>query len=71
MHPRQTIKQFDLFLTARGIRFEATVIGGTALGLLGVSSRQTRDCDILYPELPHEIREAAREFVQRRLGHGL
>ncbi len=39
MYPRETIKQFDLFLADRGLRFEATVIGGTALGLLGVSSR--------------------------------
>ena len=70
MHPRETISQFDQFLASRGLRFEATVIGGTALGLLGVSSRQTRDCDVLHPMLPPEIREAAREFAAARRSEG-
>ena len=70
MYPRETITQFDLFLADRGLRFEATVIGGTALGLLGVSSRQTRDCDVLYPELPAEICEAARAFAAARRSEG-
>ena len=46
------------------------MIGGTALGLLGVSSRQTRDCDILHPELPAEIRDAARAFAEARRREG-
>jgi hypothetical protein len=50
--------------------FEAVVIGGAALGLLGVVSRQTRDCDILYPMLPKAIQEAAREFAQIRSREG-
>ena len=70
MHPRDTIRQFDLFLADRGLRFEATVIGGTALGLLGVSSRQTRDCDVLHPELPAEICEAAKVFAAARRSEG-
>lgn len=31
--------------------------------LLGVASRQTRDCDVLVPEIPVEIVDAARDFA--------
>ena len=57
------------------------VIGGAALALLGVVNRQTRDCDILHPELSDAIRAAAAELVAKvrreggdlapdRLNHG-
>jgi hypothetical protein len=70
MRPRDTISGFDTFLQERGLSFEAVVIGGAALGLLGVVSRQTRDCDILHPKLPEVILDAAKEFadVRRRKG---
>jgi hypothetical protein len=53
-----------------GLRLEAIVIGGSALALLGVVTRQTRDFDILAPAFPLDIVEAARGFAreQRRLG---
>ena len=63
MDPRQTLEAFDRYLTARGVRFEAVVIGGTALNLLGVISRATKDCDILDPPLPSVVTEAARSFA--------
>jgi hypothetical protein len=67
---RLTIEAFDTHLAALGLRLETVVIGGSALALLGVTARQTRDFDILAPVLPREIAEAAREFAhaQRRLG---
>ena len=70
MLPRPTIEAFDSHLAALGLRLEAVVIGGSALALLGMTTRQTRDFDILAPVLPREIAEAAREFAraQRRLG---
>lgn len=70
MLPRPTIEAFDTHLAALGLRLEAVVIGGSALALLGVTTRQTRDFDILAPELPATISEAARDFAraQRRLG---
>jgi len=70
MRPRPTIEAFDRHLAALGLRLDAVVIGGSALALLGVTTRQTRDFDILAPELPREIADAAREFAQaqRRLG---
>jgi hypothetical protein len=70
MKPRETIAQFDSFLAEHGLSFEAIVIGGTALGLLGVVSRQTRDCDILHPELPPAVHDAARAFAASRRSAG-
>jgi hypothetical protein len=63
MKPRETIERFDRFLVARGLSFEAVVIGGTALGLLGVIARQTRDCDILHPQLTPVMLDAAQVFA--------
>jgi hypothetical protein len=68
--PRPTIEAFDAWLAARALRFEATVVGGSALALLGVTDRQTRDFDILHPELPDEIAAAAREFAAHLRGDG-
>lgn len=70
MFPRPTIEAFDAHLVAIGLRLEAIVIGGSALALLGVTTRQTRDFDIIAPELSMTILEAARAFAldQRRSG---
>lgn len=70
MKPKETISAFDLFLAERSLSFEAVVIGGAALGLLGVVSRQTRDCDILHPKLPETIQDAAEEFAKIRSSEG-
>jgi hypothetical protein len=64
MHETQTILlSFDQYLTERRLQFDAVVIGGAALNLLGVVSRLTKDCDILHPEIPKEIAEASRAFA--------
>ncbi len=70
MKPEETIAAFDTFLAETGLVFEAVVIGGAALGLLGVVSRQTRDFDILYPKLPEAVQDAAREFAKFRSANG-
>lgn len=63
MHPLPTIERFDAWLAERSLRLDAVVIGGSALALLGVTDRQTRDVDILHPELPAEVSRAASEFA--------
>jgi hypothetical protein len=63
MEPEATFRGFDRFLADRGLRLEAIVIGGCALNFLGVVSRPTRDCDVLSPKLPQEVRDAARAFA--------
>ncbi len=66
MKVAETIKAFDLYLADRKLKFEAVVIGGTALNLLGVVSRETKDCDILDPQIPESVIKAATEFKKSR-----
>jgi hypothetical protein len=70
MHPRETIAAFDAFLAGRDLSLDAVVVGGSALGLLGITSRQTRDCDVLAPDLPESVLAAAREFAATRRAGG-
>ena len=63
MKPTETLKRFDSFLAKEGLRLEAVVIGATALSLLGLIDRQTRDVDVLAPRLPPDIASAANRFA--------
>lgn len=63
MRPSAVIPAFDAYLAARGLRFDAVIIGGSALVLLGVVTRTTDDCDVLDPEIPSPIIDAARAFA--------
>lgn len=64
MQPTETIPLFDAFLADRGLRLEAIVTGGAALALLGIISRETRDCDLIEPELSAEVRAASVAFAE-------
>jgi hypothetical protein len=66
MKPRETLLAFDTYLADRGLRLDAVVVGGAALNLLGVISRPTKDCDILFPLLTGEMVEAAKMFATAR-----
>lgn len=71
MKPAEILAQFDIFLAARELRFEAIVIGGAALACLGVITRETRDCDVLDPTIPLNIKQAAQEFALELKNIGL
>lgn len=71
MKPTEIFQYFDTFLAARGLSFEAVVIGGAALACLGVIARETRDCDVLDPTIPHEIEQAAQELSLELANNGL
>lgn len=73
MIPRPTIEAFDRHLASLGLRFEGVVIGGSALVLMGVVSRLTKDVDVLIPALPEPIANAARDFAkqQRQAGNNV
>lgn len=70
MRPKEIIERFDEYLADQGLALSAIVVGGAALGLLGVVSRQTQGCDIIHPQLPEVIRDASSRFAadQRRRG---
>lgn len=67
MKPTEIIPRFDAFLAERGLVLEAIATGGAALALLGIIHRETRDCDLIEPDLSPAI----LEDLARRLGHGL
>ena len=61
---REAIEKFDKFLKIKNLSFDAIIIGGAALGLLGIISRETHDVDFLDPQIPLEIKNASIEFAK-------
>lgn len=70
MKPNEMLVEFDQYLSVRGLEFEAIVIGGAALSLLGVITRETQDCDVLDPNIPKVVAEAALEFGRDAMSRG-
>jgi hypothetical protein len=70
MNTREMLTAFDTLLSELGLHFEAVVIGGAALNLLGTVSRETKDCDVLDPSIPSAILAAASEFQKREQAAG-
>lgn len=62
MKPDRITTLFDEFLEKRGLKFEAIIIGGSALALQKVIERETTDIDCLDPKIPAEILIAAKDF---------
>lgn len=67
MKPVEIIEKFDKFLFERKMNFEAIVIGGSALSIMGVISRETHDVDILDPKIPESIIQLSKEFASKEL----
>jgi len=63
MDPAQIAPLFDAFLAERGLRLEAIATGGAALALLGIVHRETRDFDVIEPDLSEAVQEAAQAFA--------
>jgi hypothetical protein len=59
---------FDQFLEKEDLTFSGTVIGATALLVMGVIDRATVDVDFLAPMIPDSIAKAARTFAKRYQG---
>jgi hypothetical protein len=59
-----TVKAFDHFLAKESCAFEAIIIGGAALSILGITSRVTNDIDVMRPgQLPQSVKSAAHSFA--------
>src|SRR3990167_8949606 len=70
MKPNEIIVQFDIYLSERGMSFDAIVIGGAALAILGTITRETQDCDVLFPNIPVYIQKAAKDFSREIIARG-
>lgn len=46
---KSVILEFDRFLKKRGLEFSAVVIGGAALNIMDVTTRLTKDVDLIRP----------------------
>lgn len=64
MKPNETILLFDQYLKQLNLSFDAVIVGGTALSILGVIKRETQDCDVLHPDIPSDIEKAALDFAK-------
>jgi hypothetical protein len=60
----EVVKAFDEYLGKKGCTFQATIIGGSALLLMGVIERATQDVDCLSPKVPKNIKEISVEFAR-------
>lgn len=60
------IKDFDEFLSSKKASFSGVVIGAGALALMGITTRGTKNIDILDPMLPEAMLLLAREFAQKQ-----
>ena len=65
MVTKELLIEFGTFLRERNLSADMTVAGGTALNLLKISNRDTRDVDVVEPDrLPPLIQIAALDFAQ-------
>ena len=64
MITKDILDAYDTFLEGRGLQLDAIIVGGTALNLLGYISRQTRDVDIIAPELSEALKFASEDFAK-------
>ena len=65
---RDVLAAFDQFLEKEDLTFTATVIGATALLVMGVIDRATVDVDCLAPTIPDSIRKASQKFARHYKG---
>lgn len=71
MLPNRVIPMFDSFLAERAAgQLDLVVVGGTALNLLRVVQRETRDCDVLAPTLAETVLQLSREFARAQRSAG-
>lgn len=59
------LKEFDRFLGEKRLKYSGIVIGATALKLMGVINRFTKDVDCLTPLISEEIKQASKKFAKQ------
>lgn len=61
---KSVLTSFDLYLESNDLQFEAIIIGGAALNIMDIITRQTKDVDFLDPDIPDNIKIASVKFAQ-------
>jgi hypothetical protein len=64
------IEEFDKFLKERGLSFQCIVAGAASLILLDIIDRGTKDCDVLDPKIPEDIKRASVDFASMKNNQG-
>ncbi len=67
MKVKEVIGKFDKYLQQIGLEFSFIAIGGAALIVMDILTRETKDIDCIDPEIIEEVKEAAREFAENNL----
>lgn len=60
------VPAFDEYLFTEGLSFAAIAVGGSALSIMGIIERQTRDLDLLTKAIPLPIQNAALTFAKKK-----
>jgi len=60
MNIKQALNALSKELGDKSIALDLYICGGAALNLLGVTSRQTADIDVLLPTLDENVKVAAK-----------
>lgn len=58
-------EKFDRYLQVKGLKFSGIVVGGSALVLLDIIDRSTKDFDMIEDNIPQEIVDAALKFAEQ------
>lgn len=64
------IEEFDSFLKDRGLSFQCIVVGAASLILLDIIDRRTKDCDVLDPKIPEDVKKASVDFARMKTNQG-
>jgi hypothetical protein len=62
---KDVLKKFDKFLYQNNEYLKATIIGGSALIIMDIISRKTKDVDLLDPVIPENIKQLSVEFSKQ------
>ena len=64
----EVLNQFDDQLTKEKVEFNGIVVGASALVLLGIIDRMTRDIDLINNSIPQKVRDQIEIFAKKNIG---
>ena len=64
MKIREAVEILDIFLAKKSLKRELIICGGAALNLMGISSRETKDIDVIVPTIDEELKKISLEIAE-------